>query len=142
MKHGAWKWIMMGVALTIIVLFGIEMSTTGIERIYGPIDGTQAGSETNAAITETAADQSDKASETERRIDELERELERIRKLAGKGADRDWLRDELQKELEEVPPQDGQPAVDKIADSTSGLLQSASTNGIKLVAHLFDGLIN
>ena len=142
MKHGAWKWILVGGALTVIVLFGIEMSTTGIERIYGPMDGSLETGQTG--FTAGIIEQSNHASETERRIEELERELERIRELAGDEdkPEKDWLREKLMNQEEETPVVDDQPAVDKIADSTSGLLKTASTSGIKLVANLFDGLIN
>ncbi|MFF2887797.1 hypothetical protein [Paenibacillus sp. NPDC057967] len=128
MKGNAWKWLAIGGAIALLVMFGLEMSNTGIERIYGPIDGEEytVGSGTAEYVTET-----------DKRIAELERELEEIRRIAyGNGYDGEGTR------LPGMPSENGQPAVNKLADSTSGLLQSASSKGIRFVVGLFDGWMN
>ena len=39
MRYGMLKTIFVGGAVALIVLFGIDMATSGIERINGPLDG-------------------------------------------------------------------------------------------------------
>ncbi|RJE89856.1 hypothetical protein D3P07_06420 [Paenibacillus sp. 1011MAR3C5] len=128
MKGNAWKWLAIGGAIALLVMFGLEMSNTGIERIYGPIDGEEYTAGSGAA---------EYATETDKRIAELERELEEIRRIAyGNGYEGEGTR------LPGMPSENDQPAVNKLADSTSGLLQSASSKGIRFVVGLFDGWMN
>ncbi|MDQ6421142.1 translation initiation factor 2 [Paenibacillus sp. LHD-117] len=130
MKRKSWKLLLLGGALTFIVLFGMEMSTSGIERIYGPMDGSERYTYDTGELTN--------ASETEKRIAELEKELDDIRKIAyGDAYDNGENR-----RLPGMPLEEDQAAVNKIADSTSGLLQTASSKGIRFVVSLFDGLMN
>ena len=129
MNRKTWTLFLLGVAIAFIVLFGMEMSTSGIERIYGPLDGSE----------QYAYDAEDRvyASETDRRIAELEKELDDIRRIA--------YGDEYAGEhgrLPGMPVEDDQAAVNKIADSTAGLLQTASSKGIRFVVSLFGGLMN
>lgn len=130
MKGNAWKWLAIGGALAILVMFGLEMTSSGIERVYGPIEG-EAPYEADSGI---AAEEGSGRYETEtdKRIAQLERELEEIRRAYGYDGER----------LPGVPYEDGQPAVNKLADSTSGMLQSASSKGIRFVVGLFDGLMH
>lgn len=125
MKRNAWKWALLGGALTFIVLYGIEMSTAGIERINGPFASVDT-----PAPTERKTDAY--TSETDRKIAALEKELDEIRKLAYY---------QYQTRLPGVPYENDQPPINKLADSTSGLLQSASSNGIRFVVSLFEGLM-
>ncbi|GKU79742.1 translation initiation factor 2 [Paenibacillus sp. L3-i20] len=131
MRRNPWKWLLLGGALTFIVLFGLEMSNTGIERIYGPIEGEE--------MIEIAPEDSTYESDTERRIAELEEELKQIRQIA--------YEDESNLETDHprlpgIPYEENDAAVNKIADSTSGLLQSASSSGIRFVGSLFEGLFH
>ncbi|RIX54103.1 hypothetical protein D3P08_07595 [Paenibacillus nanensis] len=135
MGRHAWKWLGIGCALAFLVLFGLEMSTTGIERIYGPIEGEYA--EGSNGIASAVNERYE--SETDKRIAELERELEEVRRLAnGDG----YMDEKGYPRLPGVPYEDEEPAVNKLADSTSGMLQSASSAGIRFVVSLFDGLLN
>ncbi|MCR2803206.1 hypothetical protein [Paenibacillus soyae] len=130
MKGNAWKWLAIGGALAIVVLFGIEMTSSGIERIYGPIEGEASyGTGTGLASQE---ERGSYESETDKRIAQLEKELEEIRRAYGYNGER----------LPGMPNEDEAPAVNKLADSTSGMLQSASSKGIRFVVDLFDGLIH
>lgn len=128
MKGNAWKWLTIGGVIALLVMFGLEMSTTGIERIYGPMNGEEYTA---------GAGESEYKSETEERIAELERELAEIRRITyGNGYEGEETR------LPGIPYENDQPAVNKLADSTSGLLQSASSKGIRFVVGLFDGWMN
>jgi hypothetical protein len=129
MKRSTWKLLLIGGALTFIVLFGIEVSTTGIERIYGPMDGSEPYA--NGRVRDHYAN------ETDRRIAELEKELDDIRRIAYGEAYVDG-----NGRLPGLPEEGDQAAVNRIADSTSGMLQTASSKGIRFFASLFDGLLN
>ncbi|MFF2481614.1 hypothetical protein [Paenibacillus sp. NPDC058071] len=145
MKKNAIKWMVLGGVLVFIVLYAMEMSQTGIERIYGPIEGGRptavAGNgsleedytepEAEPAYGKGGAPLSDEA---ERKIARLEKELAEVRKLA-----------ELNSQKERLPgikTGDGKPTVNKLADETAGLLQSVSSGSIKFVVSLFGSVAN
>lgn len=129
MSRKSWKLLLLGGAITFIVLFGMEMSTSGIERIYGPMDGSERYTYDNGRRVYV--------NETDRRIAELEKELDDIRRIAyGDDYNSGNTR------LPGMPDEEQQATVNKIADSTSGLLQTASSKGIRFVVSLFDGWLN
>lgn len=139
MKRNGWKWALLGGAFVFIVLYGIEMSTAGIERIHGPMN------EGAAPLASPIAGQDDVlpltySSETERKIIALEKELAEIRMLAARD-ELSRLSNEVNPRLLGMPYDDGEPPVNKLADSTSSLLQSVSSNSIRFVASLFEGFI-
>lgn len=144
MKRNALKWTVIGGALAIIILYGIDMSSAGIERIYGPIEGADEYAE--AVQPEPSTDAiSDFALDQQQKIAQLEKELAEIKRLAvlAEGSDLAGRTESLPEENERlpgVPLEADQPAVNRIADSTSGLLQSMSSEGIRFVVSIFDGL--
>ncbi|WP_042162802.1 hypothetical protein [Paenibacillus gorillae] len=144
MKRSAIKWAILGGALVFIVLYAMEMSQSGIERIYGPIEGGQtsvtlpsahsAGSSDEGVIDGSAPSSSGMSAAAEKKIAKLEKELAEVREIAERGSRR-----------ERLPGIDGrahEPAVNKLADGTSGFLQSVTTGGIKFVVSLFDSVTN
>ncbi|MDQ0058396.1 hypothetical protein [Paenibacillus harenae] len=146
MKRNALKWTILGGAIVFIVLYGIEMSSAGLERINGTFEETESGSlyEENA-VAEENSQQNDENSVYARKIEELERELEETKRLltkAGVGeskAGKSPVIDEDER-LPGIPVQEDAPAVDKLAESASGMLQSVSSGGIRFVVSIFDGL--
>ncbi|WP_341278435.1 hypothetical protein [Paenibacillus sp. FSL H8-0537] len=144
-RRDAFKWAIIGGVLVFVILYGIEMSSSGIERIYGPIEETGAssvmpadaiirqGAETGVSgtavpETQSIAGMSDAAS---RKISELERELAEVRELAEQNAlygDR----------LPGMPYENQEPSVNKLADGTAGLLQSFSTGSMEFIVDLFE----
>lgn len=128
MKRQTWKWLLLGSALTFLILFGMELSTKGVETIYGPLD-----KESGYAQQPSEAQY---ASETDRRIAELERELAEIRELAYESSR--WKEEER---LPGMPYREDHPAVNKLADSTAGVLQNASSKGMRFVVSLFEGFM-
>ncbi|GLX69192.1 hypothetical protein [Paenibacillus glycanilyticus] len=135
---GALKWVLLGGVLVFIVLYGIEMSSSGIERIYGPIDnkGTSAIMSEDNAYNQTAADEeqvnagtSGLSKEADRKIAQLEKELQEVRKIAEQNA--------RHERLPGISSDSGEPTVNKVADGTAGLLQSVSNSGIRFIASLF-----
>ncbi|MBD2869456.1 hypothetical protein [Paenibacillus arenilitoris] len=145
MKRKSFKWAVLGAALAVIVVYGIDMTTAGIERINGPIEG---GEFAEAPAPEPSAEAaSGFTTEQQRKIAELERELEEVKRLASTGDDSSAPEPDAtmaggeNERLPGIPLENDQSAVNKIADSTSGLLQSMSSEGIRLVVSIFDGLI-
>jgi hypothetical protein len=149
MKKGALKWTLLGGAIVFIVLYGIEMSSSGIERINGSFEETESGSgyydEYESDGTQENIEQQDENLVYARKIEQLERELEETKRLltkAGKadaGAGESTGVDENER-LPGIPLQENEPAVDKLAESASGMLQSVSSGGIRFVVSIFDGL--
>lgn len=143
MKQSALKWTVLGGVLVFIILYGMEMSSTGIERIYGPIEGSGASSITlspqtdypeegaRPSIKDTSAGLSDAA---ERKIAKLEEELAEVREIAERN-----IRGQR---LPGVTGDPDVPAVNKLADGTAGMLQSVTTSGIRFVVSLFDSVTN
>jgi hypothetical protein len=143
MKRITLKWILLGGAIAIIVMYGIDMSSAGIERIYGPMEGGNEYTE-NVQPVETADPVKELATVQQQKIAELERELEELKRLATKGTEyaNEYAEGQLidNERLPGVPLENDQPAVNRIADSTSGLLQNMSSEGIRMVVSIFDGL--
>ncbi|MDQ8736737.1 hypothetical protein [Paenibacillus sp. LHD-38] len=144
MKSNALKWTVLGGALAIIVMYGIDMSSHGIERIYGPIEGADEYTENlQPEVTVTPVETFE--TEQQQKIAKLEKELEELKRIAS-GVDSEYPAEtadkspELNERLPGVPLQNDQPAVNRIADSTSGLLQNMSSEGIRMVVSIFDGL--
>lgn len=151
MKRSTFKWMVLGGALAIIVMYGLEISTAGIGRVYGPVEpGGQAYEQAQPEQTAAGNPEDDR---TRQKIEQLEKELAELKKLAsGEEASRPEAEPEPEKEtagtlpadderLPGIPAADDQSAVNRIADSTSGLLQNMSNEGIRFVVSIFDGLI-
>ncbi|MBM7565616.1 hypothetical protein [Paenibacillus sacheonensis] len=137
MRRQTWKNAFVGGTVALIVLFGIDIATSGIERIYGPVDG--AGGNGGAAIaTQPAAErlpenevapvQQLTVSDAQhgRTEEEIRREYERK------------LEEELAKRLPGLPDMRSQSTVNQVADGTAGALQSISSKGIRLVVSFFE----
>lgn len=149
MKKAALKWILIGGALVFILLYGIEMSSSGIERIYGPVEGSNQRLSANESSMKSAEKEYKDALADlqQRKIALLEQELTELRELAVKAGysdasiESDWKysRDYYDRLLG-LPIETEQAGVDKLADSASGMLQAASSGGIRFVVSLFEGL--
>lgn len=143
MKRNTLKWVLLGGVIAIIVMYGIDMSSAGIERIYGPMEGGNEYTE-NVQPEEKADPAKELATVQQQKIAQLEKELEELKRLAAKGAENASEHDEglpvENERLPGVPLENEQPAVNRIADSTSGLLQNMSSEGIRMVVSIFDGL--
>jgi|GEM_PF-293600 hypothetical protein len=136
---GAFKWVVLGGVLVFIVLYGVEMSSAGIERIYGPLDsnGNSSAIMSDDDRYNLAASDNESAgmegtglsSAAERKIADLEKELKEVRKIAEQNA--------RHERLPGISSDSGEPTVNKVADGTAGLLQSVSNSGIRFIASLF-----
>ncbi|MFD2116147.1 hypothetical protein ACFSTH_05295 [Paenibacillus yanchengensis] len=148
MRNKSWKWVLLGAALSIVVLYGIEISTAGIERIYGPLEQEQLPP-TSVVPSEQQlpADTMPELTETERRIVELEKEIEKLKIMTQTeqktviepiAEEREYVQQEEQLIMELEP---NEATVNKLADSASGMLQSASNSSIKFIVSIFEGFI-
>jgi hypothetical protein len=146
MRKNPFKWVIIGGALAVIVMYGLELSTSGIERVYGPVEGGQGyvSVPLQQGSAEQAAD--DELTYQEKKIAKLERELEELKRAAAKGnreqtdypgPETEWAEEER---LPGIPLDDSQPTVNQLADSTSSLLQNMSSGGIRFIVSIFDGL--
>ncbi len=146
MRKNPFKWLIVGGALAVIVMYGLELSTSGIARVYGPLEGE--GGYAQAPLQETDSLRAEERELTyqEKKIAQLERELEELKRQAAKGgsarADESSYETDSAAEnrLPGIPLDDSQPTVNQLADSTSGLLQNMSSEGIRFIVSIFDGL--
>ena len=123
----------------------LEMTTTGIERVYGPLaplqsvglqpnEAYQAPTATTERLETIIIDPS--LSPIDQEIAALEQEVARLKK---KTLENEKLQLQSQLLLNEAAQQ---PAVNRLADTTSGVLQNASSSGIQYIAQLFSKVIN
>jgi len=163
-RSKAWKWLLLGSAITIIVLYMAELTTSGIERVYGPLESSQsaqrqaleAGSASDekntrglipitddewyeeAAAVEVKTERpiSTTGSSVDQEIAALEAEIAELKRQA-------LLKEkqELQKKLL-INEEASKPAVNRMADSTSEVLQKTSSGSIEFIAKLFSNVIN
>lgn len=107
--------------LLVAVLYGMELTSSGIERINGPaLERT-----TGAAAKSVPAAEDDRAVDSEW-VHDHEVELKKI----------------VSTPLEEpvIPNAAREPGVDRLADKTAGLLQIVAHHGIRMVVSLFDSI--
>ncbi|XEC96789.1 hypothetical protein AB6A23_09770 [Paenibacillus tarimensis] len=135
MKRNSVKWAVIGGVIVFMLLYGIEIATTGIESVYGPVGERRA-----APVTELLPQDR----YTERNNSETEplnagREEPVVARTPAAETD------EYVYQTERLPGMYGEsrePAVNRVAESTAGLLQSLSSNGIRFVVSLFESVTN
>lgn len=155
-RSKAWKWLVLGGAITVILLYMLEMTTTGIERVYGPLDETAAAAQSpksseyatglipiqaddkqkQAASSDASVKGSSGGSAIDQEIAALEAEIAELKRLALLKE-----KEELQQKLL-INEDAAKPAVNRMADSTSEVLQSASSTGLQFIANLFSKVID
>lgn len=152
MRRQPLKWGIVGGMIVLMVMFGIDVATSGVERIYGPVEEQQAspiaypaagaGSGTATVQQETEYSPRQTAQEPVARINrptvgEAQRHPERA-------AEADALAYELMQSENErlpgIPDLRDDTTVDKLADGTAGALQSLSSQGIRFVVSLFESV--
>ena len=167
MRRQSVKMVIMGGAIALVVIFGIDIASSGIERINGPMNGNGAvpinsleytdeggnappvnavpsGSHAGAGSTDTGGGTGTDsgAVQSQRIVD------------AQHGRKTDWDRleaqrqEELQRQLQAayndrlpgVPDTRSDTGVNKLADGAAGLLQSVSSKGIRMIVSLFESV--
>ncbi|WP_028561686.1 hypothetical protein [Paenibacillus pinihumi] len=129
-KH-SFKWAIIGAVIAIVLMFGIEIASTGIETVYGPVKQPSASSMTG--LVPEAGPQQTYASVPERPV--YGPYVQGNSPNAGR----------YEPVMERMPGIYGEyrePAVNRVADQTAGVLQSLSSGGIRFVVSLFDSITN
>lgn len=160
MRRQTWKSAFVGGAVALIVLFGIDIATSGIERIYGPVGNTggngavgtqsvqQQGGQQQAGQQQTGQQQAGQGQQQAERLPENEifptRQMTVADAQHGRTEDeirREYerrLQEELAKRLPGLPDMQSQSTVNQVADGTAGVLQSISAKGIRMVVSFFE----
>lgn len=151
MQRKPWQYAALGALLAIAVLYGIDLSTDGIEDVYGPVQRTAAERLPDRYAEDDYRYGYDRMAEAYGPIGER---TTRIRQYpnAASGVDARYddrlpleeapsreAREAEQPYLEPIPPGGG-AASSRLADGTAGLLQSVTSEGIKLVVNLFEAI--
>lgn len=140
-----------GGAIALIVMFGIDMATSGIERIQGPIDGSGQPLQTEQQALQTR-DTYNQQSGQKSLQEQLPEDSPGIASQRMTVADaqhgkteadirREYelkLQEELNKRLPGLPNMQRQSTVNEVADGTAGVLQSVSSKGIRMVVSFFE----
>lgn len=127
MRKDKIKSALFGGAIVIVVLFGIEFASSGIEQVHGPLasstDPTVQVQPEPEALEVPASNEEQPAPIVLGPLqpDPVQSYVEnRQSSLAGQG--------------------NGEPMVNRVANGTAGLLQSLSSGGIRFVVTLFDAI--
>lgn len=107
-------------AIVFAVMFGMELSSSGISSVYGPMDSSSVGVSTPEQLN-TDAGTGKKTEDTNGRY------ADEPKGISLEGGD-----------AVPMPRNDHTPAIDRLANSAAEALQSVSKGGIHFVVHLFD----
>ena len=155
MRRQSFKMAVVGGLVALVVLFGIDIATSGVERIYGPLDDSGA-LPVNRLNDNSAADQryysttvqSGGADVGQQLPEDAGSSLEPHRTVgeAEKGGSRSQTETQQQpvaaqnERLPGIPDTRRDSSVNKLADGTAGLLQSVSSQGIRFIVSFFDSI--
>ncbi|MBJ6363082.1 hypothetical protein ACFOQM_17815 [Paenibacillus sp. GCM10012307] len=130
-KKHSFKWAIIGAAIAIVLVFGIETASTGIENVYGPVKQPSASSV--AGLVPESRYQQDAAPVSRQPI--YGPYVQQETSNAGRYAP-------IQERMPGIYGEYREPAVNRVADQTAGVLQSLSSSGIRFVVSLFDSITN
>lgn len=147
------------VLLTLGVFIGMEITSTGIERIYGPLNPTHVASEPKSASRYSSANpfrdhtrmddrlMTDKSSQSDygRMVDNHRTSMTSADKILGRnkeyrGSSVNTRTIETRNDNPWLPPPVKDAPVNQLADKTAGMLQQVSQASIRAVVGLFNGL--
>ncbi|GGG10898.1 hypothetical protein [Paenibacillus abyssi] len=138
MKRDSLKWAVFGGVTVFMLLYGIEVATTGIETVYGPVGGQRTASVTELLpqeLPQTMDDRQLPAAQPQAAVPggmpDMIPQYEEERYP--------YMRERLPGIYGEYH---GEPSVNRVAEQTAGLLQSLSSSGIRLVVSLFESVTN
>ncbi|AJY76290.1 hypothetical protein [Paenibacillus beijingensis] len=167
-KGSAFKWAVIGGSLAAVLLFSLEMTTGGIEKVYGPIEGSEPAGVGRYAADPQADSRSRAAAEYEQALRELQKKYgiapsstgsgEAFDEDAGDGgfgpvtgagqpgvapsggAAGDYGDGNGNERLPGLPDGTRDSGVNRLADKTADMLQAASSSGIRMIVTLFDSM--
>lgn len=154
-KHSL-KWALIGAALALLFMYGLDMASSGIERVYGPVQSSPGTAAGDLAVSTSAqpgslhpADSnapgfSEQAGQPRQTDQSAQAGQPSAAALYGP-----HLQDSAAAAYQPIEPrlpgaygEYREPAVNRVADQTAGMLQSLSSSGIRLVVSLFDSFTN
>ncbi|GIQ62266.1 hypothetical protein PACILC2_08340 [Paenibacillus cisolokensis] len=130
-RKEAWKWAVIGGAIAFLVLYGIEAASTGIERIYGPVEN---GSPLYVADRPDADENAANGPGAERSGPAADEQT------AGEPSGTVERTDYREERLPGIPRTTYEPSVNRVADGAAGFLQSVTSGGIRFIVALFDSV--
>ncbi|EFM12727.1 conserved hypothetical protein [Paenibacillus curdlanolyticus YK9] len=152
MKRDGWKWALVGGAIALLIVYGLDSADRGITNVYGPVgdkaeppavNGTTQSfspvntSESNTSTNVVEANPNHQLDGGQRQPDQQQQQQ------AGTGRNDAVDRQSGSSErLPGVTYDSDEPAVNKLADGAAGVLQSVSSGGIRLFVSVFDGIID
>ncbi|MFC5651780.1 hypothetical protein ACFPYJ_22205 [Paenibacillus solisilvae] len=161
MRRQSLKMAVVGGAIALIVLFGIDMATSGIETINGPIDQSGGALPVNPNHYEEQAGL-DEYTQTPRLENETGAKQQSTENVQSNQIPRQRVVDaqhgrsaeEIQRRLDEqyaaqsddyerlpgIPDLRTDSSVNQLADGTAGMLQSISSKGIRFVVSFFESV--
>ncbi|WP_020615662.1 hypothetical protein [Paenibacillus daejeonensis] len=149
MKKDAMKWALLGGVVVFLVLYGIEVVTSGIGTVYGPLETSRIPTQITDARQEPAAHTSreDNPYSPTQSLPVNEPAPVRVPVAAAGVPERISVGGAAAGSFEyrPLPPQRvygtvREPSVNRVAEQTAGMLQTLSNNGIRMVVSVFDSL--
>lgn len=115
------RFALFGLLVALCILYGIEMATSGIERIQGPLSGTQ----------QEQTEQSEQAQDDVKKpvIEAPAKEEQGEPAAAQENA-----------QPQPLKRSGKEPSVDVLADHTADVLQAVSSGGIRFIVSIFDAI--
>ena len=149
MKKDAMKWALLGGVVVFLVLYGIEVVTSGIGTVYGPLETSRIPTQITDARQEPARNPTRDLSSYSPPVSPpvIEPAPVRVPAQAAGLPERTSVGGAAAGSFEyrPIPPQNvygtmREPSVNRVAEQTAGMLQTLSNNGIRMVVSVFDSL--
>ncbi|WP_027091159.1 hypothetical protein [Cohnella thermotolerans] len=120
MGRDVFKLLLVGGAIAFAVMFGMELASSGINTVYGPVDAASGAASTGRAEEPALSPPA----------------------TAGRfGSEPPGISLNGTEEAQ-IPRLDHKPIINKIASGTAEMLQNASRGGIRFIVGLFDKSTN
>jgi hypothetical protein len=135
MKRDGWKWALAGGAIALLIVYGLDSADNGIRNVYGPVGANVQPPAVNSIsqVPPETTVEVERSTLTREQYDNSSTAL-----------DSETYRNTYagNERLPGVPYDSSEPTVNKLADGAAGVLQSVSSNGIKLFVSMFDGMMD
>jgi hypothetical protein len=122
MRRDTFKMLVFAAIVGFAILYGMELSSKGIENVNGPMESANPSEGRT-----TAVDEGDWTLPP--------RETAQDNRVPDRDAERNYWGDE---EEYAIPRNDREPIVDRVSGKTADVLHDLSRNGIRMVISIFD----
>ncbi|WP_080840558.1 hypothetical protein [Cohnella massiliensis] len=131
MKRDIWKLSIVAALLVLAMMYGMELASSGISNVYGPLEGEEIRS---GEAGETVPDPETAPEEARERAERTEEGTPAGQRYADEppGIAYDSEAEPT------IPRNDSEPVVDRLAGKTAETLQQLSKSGIRFIVSLFD----